>query len=122
MRRARNLKEHLEKVGIDNGVRITADSAEPKSIADFRSWGWNMRGAIKGRGSLEAGFKWLQQLKKIIIDPVTAPKSADEFALYEYEIDKKTGDILTGYPQGQPDHTLAAVRYALEEVWTRKGN
>lgn len=116
------LKKHLEEVGIDFNVRITADSAEPKSVADFRSYGFNCRGAIKGRGSLEAGFKWLQGLTKIIIDPVTAPKSADEFALYEYEIDKKTGDIMSGYPQGQDDHSLAAVRYALEEVWTKRGN
>lgn len=116
------LKKHLEEKNIDRNIRIIGDSAEPKSIADFRQFGWNMRGAIKGRGSLEAGFKWLQQLNKIIIDPERAPKSADEFALYEYEIDKKTGEVLSGYPQGQPDHTLAAVRYALEEIWTKRGN
>ena len=116
------LKKHFEENGLDITERITADSAEPKSCADFRSYGWNLRGAIKGRGSLEAGFKWLQQLNKIIIDPERAPKSADEFALYEYETDKKTGEIMSGYPQGQPDHSLAAVRYALEAVWMRKGN
>lgn len=116
------LKAHFEETGIDLSVRITADSAEPKSVNDFRTYGWNCRGAIKGRGSLEAGFKWLQSLYKIIIDPERAPKSADEFALYEYEIDKKTGDIMSGYPQGQDDHSLAAVRYALEEVWSKRGN
>lgn len=116
------LKKHMEAQGQDIGRdRITADSAEPKSIADFRNFGADMRGAIKGRGSLEAGFKWLQGLAAIIVDPVRAPHAADEFTLYEYEIDKRTGEIMTGYPQGQPDHALAAIRYALEEVWRHGG-
>jgi phage terminase large subunit len=116
------LKKHMEAHGQDIGRdRITADSAEPKSIADFRKFGADMRGAIKGRGSLEAGFKWLQGLHEIVIDPARAPHAADEFTLYEYEIDKRTGEIMTGYPQGQPDHALAAVRYALEEVWRHGG-
>ena len=116
------LKKHMEAQGQDIGRdRITADSAEPKSIADFRNFGADMRGAIKGRGSLEAGFKWLQSLHEIVIDPARAPHAANEFTLYEYEIDKRTGEIMTGYPQGQPDHALAAVRYALEEVWRHGG-
>lgn len=101
--------------------RITADSAEPKSIADFAQFGWNIRGAVKGKGSMEAGFKWLQSLKRIVIDPARTPEAADEFSLYEYEIDKRTGEILQGYPQGQPDHFLALARYALESVWRKRG-
>lgn len=101
--------------------RITADSAEPKSINDFYKWGWNIRGAIKGVGSLEAGYKWLQGLTAIVIDPERCPKIADEFTLYEHEIDKRTGEIMTGYPQGQPDHGMALVRYALEPVWRHGG-
>lgn len=101
--------------------RIEADSAEPKSVNDFHKWGWNIHGAKKGAGSLEAGFKWLQGLAKIVIDPARCPRMADEFTLYEYEIDKRTGEILTGYPQGQPDHGMALTRYALESVWRHGG-
>lgn len=115
------LKNHMGKEKLDLSSRITADSAENKSVADFHTWGWNIRGAIKGPGSLDAGFKWLQQLNKIVVDPERCPNAADEFSLYEYEMDKRTGEILTGYPQGQPDHSMAAVRYALEEVWRRRG-
>jgi phage terminase large subunit len=114
--------EHMKEKGLNITVdRITADSAEPKSIADFRQWGGNVRGAIKGVGSLEAGYKWLQGLRAIVIDPIRCPKMADEFTLYEHEIDKRTGDIMTGYPQGQPDHGMALVRYAMEEVWRHGG-
>lgn len=113
---------HMEARGMSIAVdRIIADSAEPKSIADFNQWGSNVRGAIKGVGSLDAGFKWLQSLRRIVIDPARCPHATDEFTLYEYEIDKRTGEVMSGYPQGQPDHYLALTRYALEEIWRKKG-
>ena len=117
-----DLKKHMESRGMSIAQdRITADSAEPKSVADFRSWGGNVRAAIKGIGSRDASFKWLQGLRKIVIDPVRCPRMADEFTLYEYEIDKRTGEILTGYPDGQPDHGIDTIRYALESVWRHGG-
>ena len=116
------LSKHMEAHGMNIARdRITADSAELKSIADFRTWGGNVRGAIKGIGSREASFKWLQGLKKIVIDPVRCPHIADEFTLYEYEIDKRTGEIMSGYPQGQPDHGIDTVRYSLETIWRHGG-
>lgn len=116
------LTRHMEAHGMSMAEdRITADSAEPKSVNDFRSWGGNVRGAIKGTGSRAAGFKWLQGLKSIVIDPARCPRMADEFTLYEYEIDKRTGEVMTGYPDGQPDHGMDAIRYALEGVWRHKG-
>ena len=117
-----DLTEHMEAHGMSIATdRITADSAEPKSVADFRSWGGNVRGAIKGIGSRNASFKWLQGLRKIVIDPVRCPRMADEFTLYEHEIDKRTGEVMSGYPDGQPDHGIDTVRYALEEVWRHAG-
>lgn len=114
--------EHMKKLDMDIARdRQTADSAEPKSIADYRSWGGNTVGAIKGRGSLEAGMKWLQGLKAIIIDPVRCPHMTEEFTLYEYDLDKNTGEIMTGYPDGQPDHGIALTRYALEGIWMKRG-
>lgn len=124
------LKKYLESQCLDEDGhprfnvmtdRIEADSAEPKSVNDFYKWGWNIRGAKKGAGSLDAGYKWLQGLTAIVIDPERCPKIADEFTLYEHEIDKRTGEIMTGYPQGQPDHGMALVRYALESVWRHGG-
>lgn len=117
-----DLTKHMEIAGLDiANDRITADSAEPKSIADFRSWGGNVRGAIKGIGSRDASFKWLQGLKKIVIDPRRCPRMADEFTLYEHEIDKRTGEIMSGYPDGQPDHGIDTIRYALEGVYRHAG-
>lgn len=117
-----DLKKHMEAMGMNIASdRITADSAEPKSVADFRSWGGNVRGAIKGIGSRDASFKWLQGLRRIVIDPARCPRIADEFTLYEHEIDRRTGEVLTGYPDGQPDHGMDTIRYALETVWRHAG-
>lgn len=113
---------HMKEQGLSIYLDLqTADSAEPKSIADFRNWGGNTRGAVKGVNSLAAGMKWLQGLNAIIIDPAACPKMADEFTLYEHELDKRTGEIISGYPQGQPDHGIALVRYATEQVWRKAG-
>lgn len=101
---------------------ITADSSEPKSIADFKAYGANIRGAIKGVGSREASFKWLQGLNKIVIDGSRCSNTLREFMLYEYEIDKRTGEVITGYPDGQPDHAIDSIRYATERIWRRGGN
>lgn len=118
----KDLTEHMEAHGMSIAAdRITADSAEPKSVADFRSWGGNIRGAIKGIGSRDASFKWLQGLRRIVIDPARCPRIADEFTLYEHEIDKRTGEVMSGYPDGQPDHGIDTIRYALEETWRHAG-
>ena len=113
---------HMEAHGMSiYDDRQTADSAEPKSVADFHKWGGDTRGAIKGKGSRDAGFKWLQGLRAIVIDPKRAPHAADEFTLYEHEIDRRTGEILEGYPEGQPDHFIALTRYATEREWRHAG-
>ena len=101
---------------------ITADpgSGGDRNVADFRSWGFRMREAKKGPGSIEYGIKWLQSLAAIIIDPVRCPNAAKEFSEYEYERDKRTGEILEGYPDAA-NHAIDAVRYGMERVWRRRG-
>lgn len=107
----------------EKGVRdfdlITADSAEQKSIQDYRAYGSMCRGAVKGPDSRRYSFKWLQGLKAIVIDPARCPSAAREFSQYEYERDRD-GEILNSYPDGN-DHAIDAVRYATESIWRRKG-
>ena len=38
---------------------------------------------------------------------------------YEYET-TEAGEVVSGYPD-RDNHSIDAVRYALEEVWRRKG-
>lgn len=99
---------------------LTADSAEPKSISDYRYYGgYGCRGAEKGPDSITYSMKWLQSLNHIYIDPKRCPETLTEFATYEYERDKDD-EIVSGYPDAN-NHNIDAVRYALERVWKRKG-
>ncbi len=108
----------------DKGMRrgldlLTADSAEPKSISDLRDYGCLCRGTEKGPDSVRYSMKWLQSLKAIVIDPARCPETAREFTHYEYD---KTpdGEVISGYPDAN-NHSIDAVRYALNRVWKRKG-
>ena len=108
-----------ENKGVKNDDLITADSAEPKSIGDFQSYGSLMRGAKKGPDSVEYSMKWLSGLAKIVIDPRRCPKTAEEFTIYEYPQDKD-GNYITGYVDAD-NHCIASVRYAMNPIWRRKG-
>lgn len=109
----------IKEQGYDD-YRIICDSAEPKSINDYRDMGLPAIGASKGPGSVEYGFKWLQR-RTIVIDRHRTPNIYDEFTKYEYDRDKD-GNIISGYPEGQADHTIAATRYAFEPLFNRRGS
>lgn len=108
-----------ENKGVKSDDLITADSAEPKSIGDFQSYGSLMRGAKKGADSVEYSMKWLSGLAKIVIDPKRCPKSAEEFSTYEHPQDKD-GNYITGYVD-KDNHCIDSVRYATNPIWRRKG-
>lgn len=99
---------------------VIADSAEKKSIDDYQSYGIRCRDAEKGAGSVNYSMKWLQSLAAIVIDPERCPDTVAEFSEYEYERDKKTGEVLQGYPDLN-NHHIDAVRYATNRIWKRRG-
>lgn len=107
----------IKKKGYDDYTMI-CDSAEPKSVNDFRDAGLPARGAIKGPGSIEYGFKFLQT-KTLVIDPKRTPNAYKEITEYEYDRDKE-GNVISGYPDGN-DHTISALRYAYEPLFNRRG-
>jgi phage terminase large subunit len=108
---------------LDKGVtyddEVVCDSAEPKSVADYQSYGIYARSAEKGPGSVNYSMKWLQGLTEIVIDPKRCPHTSDEFLAYEYE---KTGDgeTISGYPD-RNNHCIDAVRYATNLLWRQRG-
>lgn len=90
---------------------VFCDSAEPKSIEDFRQLGIRARGVKKTAAlSVRSGVRWLQSRAAIVIDP-RAALAAAEFPAYGYAL---TAD---GEPTGLlPDadnHAIDAVRYAV---------
>ena len=98
---------------------VTADSAEPRTINEFKLLGLNIIGAKKGADSVDNGIKFLQDLDKIIIDPVRCPNAAREFYDYEIEMDRD-GNLRGDFPD-RNNHTIDAVRYAIEnEILMKK--
>lgn len=105
--------------GVTANDLITCDSAENKSIGDYRAYGLLARAAEKGPGSVEYSMKWLQSLSAIIIDNKRCPETAQEFLDYEYERDKE-GNVISGYPD-KNNHHIDACRYGTNRIWKRRG-
>jgi phage terminase large subunit len=96
----------------------TADSARPETIDYLRRHGFpKLRGATKGKGSVEDGISFLQGLD-IVINP-RCPNTIREFGSYAYRIDKRTAEILPE-PEDANNHAIDALRYACERLH-RKG-
>jgi phage terminase large subunit len=111
--------DKLVEIGLMPNDLVIADSAEPKSIADFVSYGQMCRGAEKGPDSVDYSMKWLQSLRKIVIDNVRCPYTAQEFLEYELEQDKN-GDFISRYPD-KNNHQIDSVRYGTNLQWRQRG-
>ena len=99
-------------------IMIVADSAEPKSIADVVGRGLRVRACHKEPGAVQYRVKWLQH-RKIVIDPKRTPNAAREFQNYTYEVDRKTGEVLSRLPD-KDNHCVDACAYALNNlIYTR---
>jgi PBSX family phage terminase large subunit len=131
--------------GLRSDGVIISDSAEPKSIADYRQYstegiedlddegkpkldpkgkpvllfGPSVRAAEKGPESVKYSMKWFQSLTAIVIDPERAPETANEFLNYELEQDKD-GNFISEYPD-RDNHFIDASRYATNLIWRRRG-
>jgi phage terminase large subunit len=104
---------------LTNDQLVIADSAELKSIADFREYGASIRGAEKGPESVTYSIKWMQSLVEIVIDPKRAPESAQEFIDYELEQDKD-GEYISSYPDAN-NHFIDGSRYGTNLIWRKRG-
>lgn len=118
---ARNATDRLaeETAKRSGGGVVRCDSADPRMISELRRRGVNAVGVKKQPGSREHGYRWLQDLGGIVIDPARTPNIAREFSGYEYARDRD-GNFLSEYPDGN-DHTIDSARYALEpEIGMKK--
>ncbi|HFD2028455.1 TPA: PBSX family phage terminase large subunit [Clostridium perfringens] len=111
--------EEIRKLNKDNR-KVVADSAEPRTINEFKTLGLNIIGAKKGPDSVEHGIKFLsEEIEEIIIDPIRCPNVKREFLGYEIEKDSN-GNLKGEYPD-KDNHTIDAVRYGIEsEMLNRK--
>lgn len=92
---------------------IRADSARPETVSYMRRQGFKITPALKGQGSVEDGVEFLRSFD-IKVHP-RCTKVIEELTLYSYKTDPHTQEILPVL-QDKDNHTIDALRYALEEL------
>lgn len=97
--------------------RITADSAEPKSIDQLKGYGLRISGAEKGKDSINNGIQFIQDFE-IIIHP-RCVNFLTEISNYTWDKDKFGNKL--NRPIDDFNHLMDAMRYALEK-YIKKGN
>jgi len=100
---------HLKDYGISNEV-IIADSAEPKSIAEIKREGFNIKGVQKGKDSIEAGISVIKKYKINIVG--ASPNLRKEFKSYKYKENKDQDESeFSNKPVDAWNHAMDAFRY-----------
>ena len=109
----KRIAETVQDMGYSK-ERITADSAEPKSIDELKSLGLRVKGAAKGKDSVKNGIQWIQDLE-IIIHP-RCVNFLTEISNYTWDTDKFGNKL--NVPIDDFNHLMDAMRYALEKYIT----
>lgn len=100
--------------GIDRHI-VRADNARPESISFVKRNGLPRTiPAKKWQGSVQDGIEHIRSYKQVVIHP-RCKKTATEFRLYSYKIDKQSGDVLPVVIDLN-NHCIDSIRYALEPI------
>lgn len=112
----KRIYEEISDMGYSK-ERITADSAEPKSIDELKGYGLRVSPAKKGKDSILNGIQWIQDLE-IIIHP-RCVNFLTEIGSYTWKEDKFGRKL--NEPVDDANHLMDAMRYALEKYIKNKG-
>lgn len=110
----REIAEAIRQKGCGK-ERITADSAEPKSITQLHDeYGLRIRGARKGRDSINNGIQQIQDYR-IVVHP-RCVNFLTELSLYSWATDKFGSRL--NVPIDESNHLMDAMRYGMESGHT----
>lgn len=99
---------------------IIADSANPGLISFIKRQNYYIEAAEKGKGSVEDGIEYIKSFDKVIIHP-RCVNIIEEFTLYSYKVDERSGDITCDIVDAY-NHGIDALRYALERCMKKTYN
>ena len=97
---------------------VIADSAEPKSIDEIKSYGVNIQPCIKGKDSVNQGIQFVQDQRISVTK--RSYNIIKEYRNYLWETDKD-GKILNK-PEHTFSHSMDAIRYGLDSFQERVTN
>jgi phage terminase large subunit len=93
---------------------VSADSARPETTSQLCRKGYKVTSAQKWPGSVEDGITVMKGFKKIVIHE-RCQRTAEDFRLYSYKVDKQTNEILPIIVK-KHDDCIDAIRYSLVNV------
>ena len=93
---------------ITTKLPVYCDSAEPKSIAELRSYGLSAYAVTKGADSITFGIQTMQEQEYLLTSHST--NAINEFRKYAWDKDKRTGETLNK-PIDDYNHAIDAIRY-----------
>jgi len=103
-----DIADKLDRLGISREDQIFADSSEPKSISELRSYGLSVTPASKPKGSINYGIDLLKGFTiNVTKDSLNAVK---EFRQYRWKKNRLTGEWLNE-PIDDWNHYLDGLRY-----------
>ncbi len=111
------IAEFIKELSEPN-MLVRADSSEPKSIDEIKTYGVNIIGADKGVGSVNRGIDKVQGLRVSIT--ARSINGIREYRNYMWEVDKN--DMVTNTPVDDFNHFIDAARYALEDKRDTSGD
>ena len=94
---------------------IFGDSAEPRLNEELRRMGWNIKGSIKGKDSINAGIDLLKRYKLHVTSD--SNNVINEFRNYRWKQDRSGRTI--NVPEDKANHTADAIRYAAYSMLSR---
>jgi phage terminase large subunit len=113
-----DIATRLKVEGVSRNTEIIADSAEPKSIEEFKRMGWFISGAKKGPDSINNSIDILKRYKiNVTRTSVNLRKELDR---YKWRVDK-TGKTINEAVDSY-NHLIDALRYvALNKLRVTSG-
>lgn len=102
------LVERYQSVNMSKTVEIFCDSAEPKSIEDIKTYGYNVHPAIK---DVWAGIQKVKSMPLFIT--ANSVNLLREIKAYKWKTDKDGIVLPTEEPVKVNDHAVDALRYAI---------
>lgn len=105
--KTKQLVERMKRLGVKKNATIFCDSAEPRLRDEIAEYGYNIRGAVKGRDSINFGIDILQGI--ILNVTKESTNMVKEFRNYVWEKDKSGKE--TNTPIDDYNHLMDAIRY-----------
>ncbi len=102
-------RELAEAIKVNGNVLTIADSAEPKSIDEIKSYGVPIIGANKGKDSVKNGIQYIQDQKIMVTK--RSVNVINEYRNYLWMTDRD-GKILNE-PEHTYSHSMDAIRYGI---------